>query len=840
MKRPVFVVLLLLLIMAATSALAYEMVTLDGFIYHIDNGVATAVNYDTAADTLIIHARVKGCPVVYANDVIFENMAYRNPTNFKHIILEADVPEWLLYGMPGVTDIAFSAPIKTIPQNGFSAMPDLQRVTLFEGLEAIEYYAFSGCEKLEFISLPNSLKTIQSDAFFGCEALRRVTVAENNPAFQVLEGGLYTRGAQQRLELLFDFEGACFQPAAGTTSLGIGAFGVRNDFSAMVIPQGITAIETGALAYLENLQSLALPKSLTEIEESVFIGCSSLREVTIHPDNPSFQMLEGGLYLRGATQELAMLFDKSVIRFEPAKGTKRINVYAFNLAKQLETITVSEGIQEMEEGIFVGLENLSVLYLPSTLVDAGIASYVYLPNLSRIEVAAGNPVYESRNGVLYKNGAMAYWPVKNSLHAELVFTGDTEPPGLFASNPYIESVSLGYGYKSIPEDTFYSAVALRRAALPLGLEVIGDRAFYNCVALEAITLPPTVKTIGKDAFSNCAKLQSIRIPQGVEAIGEYAFSSCVSLENAVISDSVVEIGTYAFGGCIALESMVIPATVKVLGAGVFQNCRDGFVIYGEEGSAAYNYAFANGILFSKGEEEPYLIHERLADNRRVAIVNLSESGAKTPLYETASTKKPTGFNLMNGTTVFVLSQEGKFAKVEVAGEIGYVLSDALFENETLTNLVTLRWGRRMGGETGAPMRFYETPFEYGEGILIEEDMPVRVLSAVGVWYYGYVNGQLGYIPTNRLQVAMLLDEETDRMYAVVNNPDYHDRLHLRREASTKAGSLGRYYNGTQVEVLDYGDQWCRVRVDGREGYMMSQYLLFISKEQGEWALFGNG
>lgn len=63
-------------------------------------------------------------------------------------------------------------------------------------------------------------------------------------------------------------------------------------------------------------------------------------------------------------------------------------------------------------------------------------------------------------------------------------------------------------------------------------------------------------------------------------------------------------------------------------------------------------------------------------------------------------------------------------------------------------------------------------------------------------------------------------------WAVVNNPDPADRLHLRERADKSSASLGKYYNGTPVEVLKQGETWTQVRILGVEGWMMTRYLAF--------------
>lgn len=65
--------------------------------------------------------------------------------------------------------------------------------------------------------------------------------------------------------------------------------------------------------------------------------------------------------------------------------------------------------------------------------------------------------------------------------------------------------------------------------------------------------------------------------------------------------------------------------------------------------------------------------------------------------------------------------------------------------------------------------------------------------------------------------------------AIVNNPIISDRLHLRQQPSQNARSLGRYYNGTIVTLLDNFDgrnEWTAVQIGSITGYMKSEYLDF--------------
>ena len=63
--------------------------------------------------------------------------------------------------------------------------------------------------------------------------------------------------------------------------------------------------------------------------------------------------------------------------------------------------------------------------------------------------------------------------------------------------------------------------------------------------------------------------------------------------------------------------------------------------------------------------------------------------------------------------------------------------------------------------------------------------------------------------------------------AIVCNPIAQDRLNLRTEPSTRAESLGKFYNGTPVTVLRTEGDWAQVTLhDQLSGWMHMDYLAF--------------
>ena len=75
--------------------------------------------------------------------------------------------------------------------------------------------------------------------------------------------------------------------------------------------------------------------------------------------------------------------------------------------------------------------------------------------------------------------------------------------------------------------------------------------------------------------------------------------------------------------------------------------------------------------------------------------------------------------------------------------------------------------------------------------------------------------------------AEMLAQVDSTNWAVVNNPNPTDRLHLRTEPDRKSVALGKFYNRTPVYVDEIRGEWAHVTI-GRDlsGWMMTKYLAF--------------
>lgn len=105
---------------------------------------------------------------------------------------------------------------------------------------------------------------------------------------------------------------------------------------------------------------------------------------------------------------------------------------------------------------------------------------------------------------------------------------------------------------------------------------------------------------------------------------------------------------------------------------------------------------------------------------------------------------------------------------------------------------------------------------------------VTLLGFTSKWWHVQIREYTGFVSAD----SSVLEQRTGNYYdgyatAQVHNPISTDRLNLRVEKTANSASLGKYYNGCMVAIVQKGnDGWSRVRIGNLEGYMKNQFLDF--------------
>jgi hypothetical protein len=263
--------------------------------------------------------------------------------------------------------------------------------------------------------------------------------------------------------------------------------------------------------------------------------------------------------------------------------------------------------------------------------------------LAKIEVAKNNPMYSSKDGVLFNKDKtiLIRYPAGKEGAYRIPDSVKKIEADAFADCSRLTDISISDCVVEIGKHAFNDCTLLT------GIEVDGYNTQYSSksgvlfnkdrtVLIQypagragAYEIPDTVTKIEEDAFANCGNLTDITVPNGIKEIDGADLDECnrllgieVSEDNRLYStkngvlfskDKTVLVrypagkeGAYripfgvkriaedAFANCSRLTDIVIPSTVREIGESAFYNCGGLKEVNVPEGVQEVGmYAFAN-------------------------------------------------------------------------------------------------------------------------------------------------------------------------------------------------------------------------------------------------------
>ena len=181
-------------------------------------------------------------------------------------------------------------------------------------------------------------------------------------------------------------------------------------------------------------------------------------------------------------------------------------------------------------------------------------------------------------------------------------------------------------------------------------------------------------------------------------------------------------------------------------------------------------------------------------------------------------------SVKHGETVTVLQKGADWCRVRVDGQEGFMSAKylrfgsqssslngkiAIVNNPKDTQVLNLRASASLDAKV---LDYYRNGVE------------VTILSAGSTWHKVQVeDGKIGYMMAKFLKVT---DEtaEVQPFQAKVVNVNGGSYVNFRKAASLSAGIISRVDVGSTVTVTEHGTDWCKVVVDGVEGYMSTWFL----------------
>jgi hypothetical protein len=256
-------------------------------------------------------------------------------------------------------------------------------VKIPDGIQEISHFAFQSeyCTNITEVIIPSSVKEVNFP-FSHCSALERITVNEENPNYQTIDGNLYTKDGKTLVT---------YAPASK-----------RIQFC---IPEGVKTVETLAFANC-SLEELVIPSSVNNIENAAFGG--SIKRLIVEEGNVAYYMHNGLLltqdnktvlrYVGDATTEVPFgvthIATGAFARTDLAcitlpETVQIIGNGAFSDCDCLETIELSQGITSIEQYAFYGCKKLKTITLPASLRSIGRNTFEGCSSLTEIEIPQG-------------------------------------------------------------------------------------------------------------------------------------------------------------------------------------------------------------------------------------------------------------------------------------------------------------------------------------------------------------------------------------------------------------------------------------------------------------------
>ena len=266
----------------------------------------------------------------------------------------------------------------------------------------------------------------------------------------------------------------------GVTGIGQSAFLGCTGLTSIDIPSSVTRIAPHAFRGCTSLTSIDIPASVTTIESDAFQGCTSLKSIDIPV---------------GVTKIYCNTFQDctSLTSIVIPYGVTRIDHYAFYGCTSLESINLPASVEFIEYCVFWNCSSLTSIEIPASAThnfSPGAISFFGCSKFNSLKVAAGNPVYDSRNDC-------------NAII-------ETKTNTLIAG---CKSTVIPNDVTSIYPDAFFYCPGLTSIEIPANVKSIGASAFDGCTSLSSVTIyAPELDYYGSVAFDNNAEGRKIYVP----------------------------------------------------------------------------------------------------------------------------------------------------------------------------------------------------------------------------------------------------------------------------------------------------------------------------------------
>ena len=429
-------------------------------------------------------------------DASIGTYAFDNCNSFETVKLSGvkTIGQYAFYNCRKLTSVELSENLTTIESGAFQSCVALKNIDIPNKVTKLNGITFGNCISLKNVSIGSGCTSISSSAFLDSNAIEKITVAEDNKNYTVVDGVLYNK----------DMTTLVLYP--------------KNRSGEFTVLDTVTTIAVYAFDNSPNLTKVTIGKNVKTIGTSAFGECKSLKTV-IFKDSDTVQ--------------------------------KTIGDYAFNNCPVLTTVDFGNAVKSIGNSAFFSCQSLNKLdFSKNSVKTIGEYAFTVCKSLESIEFPDSLESIGYGAFSAYTDGYGGYWGsyVASSLKSVKFGSGlKSIADYAFYENRALNTVKFtGDALTSIGDQSFYNT-AITELDLSGTDASINMYAFLQCTSLETVKLSG-VKTINSYAFQQCASLETVNIGNDVETIGYRAFYYDYNIKQLVLGKGLNSIDSSAFSG----------------------------------------------------------------------------------------------------------------------------------------------------------------------------------------------------------------------------------------------------------------------------------------------------
>lgn len=508
----------------------------------------------------------------------------------------------LVSGVPNLKAVNIPAASKELASDEYGVVYDTGKTNIAYvplGFDAAEY------------EVPYTVNTINASTFKNVKSLKKVVFA-NAPEGKT--AGELTFGASA-----FEASGLTeITLPARTKSLGNTIFKNCTSLVSVDFEDGYSygSLPTAAFYGCSALTDIRLPGEITSIGTQVFYNNAALETVTfgIKKSGEVNQLTRIGGYAFFGCSSLATLrteqpvrdaetgeitgvtyvekLPDSIVQFGNSDNAATGNG-PFTKCTSLQSITIPDGVENINGSAFSGCTALETVNLPKSLKTIYSSAFSGCTSLKTVNFN------KDTSGVTIQQKAFLDCSSLESF--DFTKVGSLSGHGnIFQNCTSLKSVTIGENVtKASGVNLFDGCTALKTVEFKPGdaTTTLGGKAFLDCTALEKAVIGDNVTKIGSSAFENCTALTTFTIAganAALTTVDSKAFLNCTSLKQFVFPSSVTTIGRNAFEGTESLTaadfSTISNAKGVAIGDSAYLNSGVSSVTFTAEGNTGKSVA----------------------------------------------------------------------------------------------------------------------------------------------------------------------------------------------------------------------------------------------------------